>query len=216
MAVPETSPGGSRAPSFPGRFLPLASGTERQGARVLARWEAARRSRRGLGCSAPGPREGGAGRPCPAGTHGSAAEFARFSSLLPPPSSLSPPLTSPLAIPSFLGTPPPGIAFLFWSCLLAGGAEGLRAQGKAGWGHSPPPTGRAPQGGAEDGRTDGQPRHLLAGAHSPNSKLLSVCVHARVGVGGRKSRVRNWFLLGLPLDGVPGIQSRVSVSLRNC
>lgn len=214
MAVPETSPGGSRAPSFPGRFLPLASGTER------GHWPDGK-PRGGVGGgSAAAPRARGRAElavPAPPGR----TEVQR--SLPDSPACFPLPPPSPHPSPPLWRSPPSSGRHLPESRFCFGAAFSLAARRvcerrgrQAGGAARPPLAGPRRAERRTDGRTDGQPRHLLAGAHSPNSKLLSVCVHARVGVGGRKSRVRNWFLLGLPLDGVPGIQSRVSVSLRNC
>lgn len=140
--------------------------------------------KRGSDCCAPGPREGGARGACPAGTRGSAAEFAQFPSLLlllPLSSlapSLSPPLTSPSAVPSFLGTPPPGIAFFVLELASRWRRRGAASAGGGGWGRSPP---RSPAR-----RTDKPPAAPSTRRSSLCKLLLSVCGHARPGGWGSR------------------------------
>lgn len=193
----------------PGESRPPPSAPSRN-----QRGRASARRRRGAGAGGPRlqrprPREGGAGRPCPARTHGSAAESAQFPSLLflPPSLSLSPPLTSPSAIPSFLRTPPPGIPFFccfgasFWlarrGAASAGRGGGLGPQPAA---HRPDTAG--PSGGLTASRPGAPSAH-----RSALSKLLSsVC--ARQGWGSvrpaRRAGDRRGYLWTGSLDSDQG------------
>lgn len=181
------------------------------------------KEKRGVGGSpgscAPGQWEGGAGQSAASQDARKCCGVRPIPQPACPSPSLSPPLTSPRltsppsAIPSFLGTPPPGIAFFVVVLELASHwrRRGAANAGEEGGLGAQPAAHRRDPAGQSGGRTVGR------AICSPELTLQTPveCVRAREGWGST-SRVRGPVTAGLPLAGGPWTQIWVSFRLRNC